>query len=68
MNMKKPKMNKMVKICMRNKAFRDSYQNMHQKTETFSVTFLKNKEDISKDTEIEMFLEWFSNQRFPEEE
>jgi hypothetical protein len=66
--MKKPKMNKMVKICMRNKAFRDSYQNMHQKTETVSVTFLKNKEDISKNTEIEMFLEWFSNQRFPEEE
>ena len=61
-------MNKMVEICMRNKAFRDNYQNMHQKAETVSVTFLKNKEDNTNDTEIEMFMEWFSNQRFPEEE
>ena len=66
--MKKPKMNKMVEICMRNKAFRDSYRNMPQETNTVSVTFLKNKEDNTKDTEIEMFMEWFSNQRFPEEE
>ena len=66
--MKKPKMNKMVEICMRNKAFRESYQNKSQETDTVSVTFLKNKEDNTKDSEIEMFMEWFSNQRFPEEE
>jgi hypothetical protein len=66
--MKKTKMNKMVEICMRNKAFRESYQNMRQDPNTVSVTFLKNKEDNTKDTEIEMFMQWFSNQRFPEEE
>ena len=66
--MKKPKMNKMMEICMRNKAFRENYQNMPQEANTVSVTFLNNKEDNTKDTEIEMFMEWFSNQRFPEEE
>ena len=66
--MKKPKMNKMVEICMRNKAFKENYQNKPQKNDTVSVTFLKNKEDNTKDTEIKMFMEWFSNQRFPEEE
>ena len=66
--MKKPKMNKMVEICMSNKAFRESYQNMPQDPNMVSVTFLKNKENNTKDTEIEMFMEWFSNQRFPEEE
>ena len=66
--MKKPKMNKMVEISMRNKAFRESYQNKPQETDTVSVSFLKNKEDNTKDTEIKMFMEWFSNQRFPEEE
>ena len=64
--MKKPKMNKMVEICMRNKAFRESYQNKPQETDTVSVTFIKNKKVNTKDTEIEMFMEWFSNQRFPE--
>jgi hypothetical protein len=66
--MKKPKMNKMVEICMNNKAFRDSYQNMPQDPNKVSVTFLKNKEDNTNDTEIEVFMEWFSNQRFSEEE
>ena len=66
--MKKPKMNKMVEICMRNKAFRESYQTMPREANTVSVTFLKNKEDNTKNTEIEMFMERFSNQRFPEEE
>jgi hypothetical protein len=66
--MKKPKMNKMMEICMRNKAFRESYQNMPQDPNTVSVTFLKNKEDKTKDMEIEMFVQWFSNQRLPEEE
>ena len=61
-------MNKMVEICMRNKAFRESYQNKPQETDTVSVTFLKNKEDNTKETDIEMFMEWFSNQRIPEEE
>ena len=64
--MKKPKMNKMEEICMRNKAFRESYQNKPQETDTVSVTFIKNKKVNTKDTEIEMFMEWFSNQRFPE--
>ena len=66
--MKKPKMNKMVEICMSNKAFRENYQNKPQKNDTVSMTFLKNKGDNTKDAEIEMFMDWFSNQRFPEEE
>ena len=68
MNMKKSKMNKMVEICMRNKAFRESYQNKPQDPNKVSVSFLKNKEDNTKETDIEMFMEWFSNQRIPEEE
>jgi len=67
-NMIKPKMNKMVEICMRNKAFRESYQNKPQDPNKVSVSFLKNKEDNTKETDIEMFMEWFSNQRIPEEE
>ena len=39
--MKEPKMNKMAKICMQNKAFRDSYQNLSQEPNKISVTFLK---------------------------
>jgi hypothetical protein len=66
--MKKQKMNKMVEICMQDKAFGESYQNMPQDPNTVSVIFLKNKEADMKDTELEMFMEWFSNQRFPEEE
>ena len=66
--MKKTKMIKMVEICMRNKAFRESYQNKKEDPQKMSVTFLKNKEDVIKDGEIEMFMEWFSNQRFPEVE
>jgi hypothetical protein len=65
--MKKPKMNKMVEICMKNKAFRENYHNKPQKTDSVSVTFLKNNKVSTKDTQIEMFMEWFSNQRFPEE-
>ena len=61
-------MNKMVEIYMRNKTFRERYQNMPQVKDIVSVTFLKNKEDNIKDIEIEMFMEWFSNQRIPEEE
>ena len=57
----------MVEICMRNKAFRESYHNIPQDPNTVSVRFLKNKEDNIKATEIEMFMEWFSNQRFPKE-
>jgi hypothetical protein len=53
---------------MRNKAFRETYQNMPQDLNTVSVTFLKNKEDNTKEADIEIFMEWFSNQRFPEEE
>jgi hypothetical protein len=41
---------------------------MPQDLNTVSVTFLKNKEDNTKETDIEMFMEWFSNQRIPEEE
>ena len=61
--MKKPKMNKMVEICMRKKSFRESYQTMPREANTVSVTFLKNKEDNMKDSEIDLFIEWFSNQR-----
>ena len=65
--MKNPKMNKMVEICMLNKAFKESYQNKKEDPQKMTVTFLKNKEENTKDSEIEMFMEWFSNQRFPEE-
>jgi K+/H+ antiporter YhaU regulatory subunit KhtT len=65
--MKKPKMNKMVEICMHNKAFRESYQNKKDDSQKVTVTFLKKKEENKNDSEIEMFMEWFSNQRFPEE-
>jgi hypothetical protein len=63
--MKKPKMNKMTEICMQNKAFRESYQNNKKYPEMISATFLKNKEGNMKDSEIEIFMEWLSNQRFP---
>ena len=65
--MKKPKMNKMVEICMQNKAFRESYQNKKEDPQKVTMAFLKKKEETSKDAEIEMFIQWFSNQRFPEE-
>jgi hypothetical protein len=66
--MKKPKMNKMVEICMQNKAFRESYQNKRENPQKVNVTFLKNKDEKVNNNEIEMFMEWFSNQRFPEME
>ena len=65
--MKKQKMNKMVEICMQNKSFRESYQNKKEDPQKVTVTFLKKMEDTSKDDEIKMFMEWFSNQRFPKE-
>jgi hypothetical protein len=65
--MKKQKMNKMVEICMQNKSFRESYQNKKEDPQKVTVTFLKKMEDTSKDDEIKMFMEWFSNQRFPVE-
>ncbi len=64
--MKKQKMNKMVEICIQNKEFRESYQKINEDHKKRNVTFLKNKEDVMKDEEIEMFMEWFSNQRHPE--
>ena len=67
-NMKKPKMNTMVEICMQNKAFRESYQNKREDPQKVNVTFLKNKDENVNNNEIEMFMEWFSNQRFPEME
>ncbi len=66
--MKNPKMNKMVEICMQNKSFRESYQNKKDGLEKVTVTFLKKKVGTSKEDEIKQFMEWFSNQRFPEEE
>ena len=65
-NMKKQKMNKMVEICMQNKAFRENYEKKVDTTQKVTVP-LPEKVDTSKDAEIEMFMEWFSNQRFPEE-
>ena len=64
--MKKPKMNKMVEICMQNKAFRECYQNKKEAPQKMTVTFQKNIKYDIKDNEIEMLMEWFSNQRFPE--
>jgi len=64
--MKKQKMNKMVEICMQDKAFGENYQKKGDAPQKVTVPFLE-KEDTSKDAEIEMFMEWFSNQRFPEE-
>jgi hypothetical protein len=66
--MKKPKMNKIVEICMQNKAFRENYQKKKEEPNKVAVIFLKNKEENTKNSEIEMFMEWFSNQRFPEEQ
>jgi len=64
--MKKPKMNKMVEICMQNKAFRESYQNKKDDLEKVTITFLKKKDEHKKDSEIEMYMEWFLNQKFSE--
>ena len=64
--MKKQKMNKMVEICMQDKAFRENYEKKVDLPRTVTVP-LPEKVDASKDAEIEMFMEWFSNQRFPEE-
>ena len=50
------------------KTFRENYKNKPQKNDIVSVTFLKKEEDNTKDAEIEMFMDRFSNQRFPEEE
>lgn len=65
--MKKPKMNEMMEIAMQNKAFKDCYQNKVEDQQKFTATFFKNKENNLADKEIEMIMEWFSNQRFPEE-
>ena len=65
-NMKKQKMNKMVEICMQNNAFRESYEKKVDVPRKVTVP-LPEIVDTSKDAEIEMFMEWFSNQRFPEE-
>ena len=65
--MKEPKMNKMAKICMQNKVFIDSYQNLSQEPNKFSVNFLNKNVVDAKNVEIEKLMEWFTNQRFPEE-
>ena len=64
--MKKQKMNKMVEICMQDKAFRKNYEKKVDLPRKVTVP-LPEIVDTSKDAEIEMFMEWFSNQRFPEE-
>jgi len=64
--MKKPKMNEMMEIAMQSKAFRKHYQNKVQDEQKFTTTFFKNKENNLADKEIEMIMEWFSNQQFPE--
>ena len=66
--METPKMNEMMKIAMQSKAFRMKYQNKPQDKNKVTATFVKNKEeDNVSDEEITQFMEWFSNQRFPEE-
>ena len=64
--MKKQKMNKMVEICMQDNVFRESYEKKVDVPRKVTVP-LPEIVDTSKDAEIEMFMEWFSNQRFPEE-
>ena len=64
--MKKQKMNKMVEICMQDNSFRESYEKKVDVPRKVTVP-LPEIVDTSKDAEIEMFMEWFSNQRFPEE-
>jgi len=64
--MKKPKMNEMMEIAMQSKAFREHYQNKVVDQQKMTATFFKNKENNLADKEIEMIMEWFSNQRFPE--
>ena len=64
--MKKQKMNKMVEICMQDNSFRESYEKKVDVPRKVTVPF-PEKVDTPKDAEIEMFMEWFSNQRFPEE-
>ena len=64
--MKKQKMNKMVEICMQDKAFRKNYEKKVDLPRKVTVP-LPEIVDTSKDAEIEMCMEWFSNQRFPEE-
>ena len=63
--MKKPKMNEMAEIAKQSKAFRDCYQNKVEDQQKMTATFFKNKEYNLADKEIEMIMEWFSNQRFP---
>ena len=63
--MKKSKMNWMAKAAMENKAFREHYQNKVEDQQKMTATFFKNKENNLADKEIEMIVEWFSNQRFP---
>ena len=64
--MKKQKMNKMVEICMQDKAFRENYEKKVDVPRKVTGP-LPEIVDTSEDAEIEMFMEWFSNQRFPEE-
>jgi hypothetical protein len=61
--MEKPKMNRMAELAMQNKAFRESYQSHPQEDNKITATFLKNKEDKIKDSDIEKAMEWFRNQR-----
>ena len=64
--MKKQKMNKMVEICMQDNVFRENYEKKIDVPRKVTGP-LREKVDTSEDAEIEMFMEWFSNQRFPEE-
>jgi hypothetical protein len=56
----------MVEICMQDKAFRENYEKKVDLPRKVTVP-LPEKVDTYKVAEIEMFMEWFSNQRFPEE-
>jgi hypothetical protein len=56
----------MVGICLQKKAFGESYTNKKEDPQKMTVIFLKNKKEKIKNSEIEMFMEWISNQRFPE--
>ena len=43
-----PKINKMVEICMQNKAFRENYQNKKDDPQKVNITFLRQKQEFEQ--------------------
>ena len=74
-------MNKIARLCMQNKTFRDNYFKsiplLNPDENKVTVTFLKKKEEklptnnddpLSDEMMINLFMEWLDNQRRPESE